>query len=135
MSTCLTRLERLRPELAHALDDAVAQAYAACPNGLLALCQARIRTLLGGPVTTDDVKIRAIADYATSPLFSPLERLALEFTEQYVMDVAGMPAELVATLRDRLGAEGVYALTMGLYAVDQAERLRISSGVHPGSVR
>jgi hypothetical protein len=135
MPSGLATVHRLRPEVGWVLDDAVEQADAACPAGLLGLCRARVRMLLGGAATVSDShdeKTRSVADYPTSPLFSDVERLALEFTEQFVIDVAGMPDDLVAALRDHLGTEGVYALAMGLYAVDQAERLDLSAAVHPG---
>jgi hypothetical protein len=45
------------------------------------------------------------------------------------MDVASMPDGLVEALRAKLGTEGLYALAMGLYAVDQIERLEISAAV------
>lgn len=135
MSTGLTALERFRPDARQALDAALEQAYAICPDGLLTLCRARIRMLLNATLPADDAKVRAVSDYATSPLFSDVERLALEFAEQYAIDVAAMPDELVAELRTRLGSEGVYALAMGLYAIDQAERLDISAAVHPGGTR
>ena len=132
MTSGTTTLTRVRPDAAQALDDALAAAYAVGRPGLLEVCRARIRTLLGGRMTTDDPKLRAVADYARSELFDDTERLALEFTEQYVLDVANLPDELVGALRDRLGDADLYALVMGLYAVDQAERLEISAGIYPG---
>jgi hypothetical protein len=124
-------LKRVRPDAADALDDALESAYAACPSGLLDLCRARIRTLLGARPAGDDPRLRAVADYARSDLFSDTERLALEFAEQYMLDVATMPDDLVAALHQRLGTETLYAFVMGLYAIDQAERLDISAAVHP----
>jgi hypothetical protein len=135
VSTGLIAVERLRPDARRALDAALEQASAACPDGLITLCRARIRMLLTATVPADDAKVRAVGDYATSPLFSDVERLALEFTEQYVMDVSAMSEELVAELRNRLGTDGVYALAMGLYAIDQAERLDVSAAIHPGGTR
>lgn len=135
MATGLAAVQRLRPDAYTALDTALERAHAACPDGLLAMCRARIRTLLGGAVATDDAKLRDVGDYASSPLFSAVERLALEFTEHYVLDVAAVPDELVGELRAELGTEGAYALAMGLYAIDQAERLERSAAVHPGAAR
>ena len=129
MSTAATTLQRLRPEAWQAIEFAVGQANDACPDGLLALCRARIRMLLGSPATATDPKSLAVADYARSDLFDDLDRLAVEFTEQYFMDVASMPDGLVEALRSKLGTEGLYALAMGLYAVDQIERLEISAAV------
>lgn len=135
MTTDSTALHRIRPEAAQALDDAVEQSYLACPDDLLQLCRARVRMLLGGAVAEQDVRLQAVADYGRSELFSDTERLVLEFAEQYVLDVANTPDHLVAELRRHLGTEGLYALAMGLYAVDQAERLALSTTVHPEMTR
>lgn len=126
-------LRTRRPEASAALEAALDQACTAGPDGLLPLCRARVRMLLGGVPETRDAKTAALADYAHSPLFDDIERLALEFTEQYVLDVAAMPDDLVHALREKLGAAGLYAFAMGLYAVDQAERLALSTTVHPGN--
>ena len=131
MTSGITALDQIRPEAARALDDAVAKAYAACPDRLLDLSRARVRMLLGGTVTADDPSLQGVADYATSDLFTDTERIALEFAEQYMLDVANTPDDLVAALHERLGSEGLYAFVMGLYAIDQAERLEISAAVHP----
>ncbi|HEU5266618.1 MAG TPA: hypothetical protein VFU35_07950 [Jatrophihabitans sp.] len=123
----------LRPTAFAALDEAYAAAVAACPAGLLELCGQRVRMLLGTPPGgARDAKTEALADYASSPLFSDLERGALEFTEQYVLDVAAMPDELVGALSRQLGPAGLYAFVMGLYVVDQRERLRLSAAIHGG---
>jgi hypothetical protein len=135
MTSGIATLNRLRPNAARALEDALDKAYAACPDGLLDLCRARVRTLLGGRVTSDDPRLQAVGDYATSELFDETERVALEFAEQYVLDVANMPDDLVAALHERLGTEGLYSFAMGLYAVDQAERLDVSAAVHPEVTR
>lgn len=127
----ISALHQIRPDVARALDGALQNAYAASPDQLLDLSRARVRTLLGRRVTADDPSLQAIADYARSELFSDTERLALEFAEQYVLDVANMPNGLVAAVRERLGIEGFYAFVMGLYAIDQAERLDVSAAVHP----
>jgi hypothetical protein len=123
----------VRPGAYTALEAAYAEGVAACPPRLLDLCGARVRMLLGGtPTPADDPKIAALAHYATSPLFSDVERCALEFTEQYVMDVAGTPDDLVADLQRQLGPAGTYGFVMGLYAVDQRERLDLTAAIHPG---
>lgn len=133
MPSGIAVLHRHRPEAARALTHALEQAEAAGPPGLLDLCRARVRMLLGGQHDTDDPRLLAVADYARSDHFSDTERLAIEFAEQYVLDVANTQDDLVAALQARLGPEGLYAFVMGLYAVDQAERLELSAAVHPGA--
>ena len=135
MAGGITALRQLRPDAAHALDAALDRAAAADPGGLLELCRARVRILLGGSVESDDPRLRAVSGYATSDLFTDTERIAIEFAEQYVLDVANMPDDLVAALHERLGTEGLYSFAMGLYAVDQAERLDVSAAVHPEVTR
>jgi alkylhydroperoxidase family enzyme len=120
------------------LDAALVEAEAAVAPRLLELCRMRIRMLLGVADRADlerDPQLAALADYPSSPLFDETERLALEFTEQYVMDVAGTPDALVAALVERLGPADAYGLVMALYAIDQSERLRISVRVHPEATR
>lgn len=97
-----------------ALRTALEEAHAVC-GPLLELCRQRLRVLLGSPHEGP----------ATDPP-TELERLALELTEQYVIDVAGTRAELVAALQTHLGPAGLYALVMGLYVVDQTERLALT---------
>lgn len=135
MPSGIAALHRIRPDAARALDEALVTAYTACPDGLLDLCRARVHTLLGGQPAADDPRLGAVADYARSDLFDDTERLAVEFAEQYVLDVANMPDDLVAALHQRLGTEALYAFVMGLYAIDQAERLDVSAAVHPAVTR
>src|SRR3954469_11084907 len=131
MTAIVTPARQLRPAGFRALDDALDAAAQLDVAGLLTLARARIRQLFGGHIDSDDPKVNAVSDYARSEAFDDVERLALEFTEQYVLDVAAMPDDLVAALHDRLGAERLYGFVMGLYAVDQSERLLVSTVVHP----
>lgn len=132
MSPGQSTFQELRPEAFAAMRTAVETAYAADADDLLPLCRARIATLVTGVPPVGDAKIQAVGDYATSELFTDTERLALEFVEQYVLDVANTPDALIAALRERLGVQRLYAFVMGLYAIDQSERLKISTTVHPG---
>jgi len=120
-----------RPAQFDAMQTIVEQAELAVPGQLLALCGARIRMLLGLPIEGDDPRFAELASYSSSPLFDDTERLALEFTEQYVLDVASTPSELVEELQRRLGAEGLYGFVIGLYGIDQSLRLSISATIHP----
>src|SRR6478752_668523 len=108
MGAGLTALRDIRPGAYAALDAAYDQAVAASPPGLLELCGDRVRMLLGSPVDGVDARTAALADYASSPLFTDVERCALEFSEQYVLDVAGTPDDLVASLQGHLGPAGLY---------------------------
>ena len=72
-------------------------------------------------------KIAALDDRAESVAFSPLERAALEFTEQFVISVSTMSDEQVEALRAHLGDEKTYAFAAALYVIEMTERLRIVS--------
>ena len=80
-------------------------------------------------------KIAALDDRAESVAFSPLERAALEFTEQFVISVSTMSDEQVEVLRAHLGDEKTYAFAAALYVIEMTERLRIISGVVFGNER
>ena len=128
-------MTRVRPEAAQAFDDALKKAYAADPDGLLELCAARVRTLLGGTVTSDDPRLQAVGDYARSELFNKPNGSRWSSPSNTSWTSRNMPDDLVAALHERLGTEGLYAFAMGLYAIDQAERLAVSAAVHPGATR
>jgi hypothetical protein len=80
-------------------------------------------------------KIAALGDWAASDVYSPLERAALEYTEQFVLSVSTMSDEQVEALRSHLGDERTYAFAAALYVVEMTERLRIVSSVVIGNGR
>lgn len=80
-------------------------------------------------------KIAALDDRATSDAFSPLERAALEFTEQFVISVSTISDEQVEALRSHLGDQKTYAFAAALYVIEMTERLRIILGVVLGDER
>jgi hypothetical protein len=121
----------MRPVPFGLLREAEDAATRAVSPDLMRVCRARIRSLMGRPLDSDDPRVASIADYAVSPLYSEAERLALEFTEQYIMDVSSMPEQLVADLQDRLGPAGLYGFVLALQVVDQSERLALTAALHP----
>ena len=125
--------EAIRPVPFEIMREARAAAAQATPGDLLELCGARIRMLMGRPAQSAGVRISSLASYHSSPLYTETERLALAFTEQYVMDVSAMPDDLVAALQAKLGPAGLYGFALGLYVIDQSERLALTAGIHPGS--
>lgn len=123
--------EAMRPLPFELIREARELAAVSTPGDLLQLCAARIGMLIGRPQTSEDPRMTSLADYASSALYTETERVALEFTEQYALDVAAMPDDLVADLQDKLGPEGLFGFVLGLYAVDQSERLALTAGIHP----
>jgi AhpD family alkylhydroperoxidase len=70
----------------------------------------------------------SLADWPTSPLFGETERVALSFTERFVIDVAGIgDAERVALFAE-LPAEQIGAFVIGLYTFDYERRTELAIG-------
>lgn len=105
---------------------------------LLELCRLRIAMLLG---CTDELVVRTpaavnagldesvvdvLADWPRSPRFGPIERACLAFTEQFVIDVAGMDDATTNAVRDELGDEGLANFVSALLVVEQRQRLRLT---------
>ncbi|MEM8906049.1 MAG: hypothetical protein AAGA17_13955 [Actinomycetota bacterium] len=122
-----------RPDVVAVLDEARQASWAATDGRRLELVRVRVAQLLDceaewsvatpgidlGPVTAHDV-----ATWPTHPAFDELDRAALAFAEQWVVDVAGMTDELVAPLRDALGDDGLSTFTNALMVIEQRMRLR-----------
>jgi alkylhydroperoxidase family enzyme len=79
-------------------------------------CALCLNSRRSGSGVDDDV-LQQVADWATSPVFSPAERRALSFTEQFCTDSAAIGDDLLAALQDDLGPAGLadLALVVGKY--------------------
>ncbi len=132
-------LSRLRPgacELLTALNERIWQAG---DPVLLELARVRVAQLTGNPAAARvrceyaaaaagpelEAKVAALPYYPGSPLFSAAERDAVEFTEQFVMDVGGMPEDMRAVLTRRYGTDGARALVTAIYVVEFTQRLQL----------
>jgi alkylhydroperoxidase family enzyme len=118
-----------------ALDAAYAAAWASTDAELLALCRDRIAMLLRhGPTVeamTDDDR-RELSRWATSATFTDRERAALDFTEQYVVDVAAMSDEQAGRLREHLGDEELVGFVNAILVLEQRMTLELAfAGVLP----
>lgn len=118
-----------------ALDAAYAAAWSSTDPELLALCRDRIAMLLRHPPTVDamtDDDRRTLSGWATSDAFTARERAALDFTEQYVVDVAALSDEQAGRLREHLGDEGLVSFVNALLVIEQRMTLELAfSGVLP----
>lgn len=138
-------LRRLQPDGAAELELMNDAAREATDPELLELCRCLIVSMLDdqAPDRLDDLvasgsgrdKLAALGDWAASDVFSPLERAALGFTEQFVISVSTISDEQVETLRAHLGDEQTYAFAAALYVIEMTERLRMVSGVVLGNAR
>ncbi len=124
--------------VASALADNHAAAWAAVEPRLLELARLRIAQLLGhdgelarrtpgatGPVLDDDT-VAALSSWPSSDRFDGRDRAVLAFVEQYVLDVATVTDEQVATLVEHLGAPGVSDFVHGVLVVEQRMRLTLA---------
>jgi len=138
-------LRRLQPDGAAELELMNNAAWKSADPDLLELCRCLIVSMLEGH-TPDQIdhpvasgigrdKLAALGDWAASDVFSPLERAALEYTEQFVISVSNMSDEQVEALRAHLGDEKTYAFAAALYVIEMTERLRMVSDVVLGNGR
>ena len=125
------RLRELHPASVAALSQANASAWESADAPTLELCRLRIVDMLGGvdPLPEDPVpgldpdKRAAVGGWATSALFSPVERAHLEFAEQFVMAVGIISDEQVAKLLEFRSDKDVYTFTAALYTIELTQRM------------
>ena len=137
------RLRELQPGASARLASANAAAWKATDPALLELCRCLIVAMLDADTGSragraivpglESEKLAALEDWASSDVFSPLERAALGFTEQFVLSVNTVSDEQVEALCVYLDEEAVYAFAAALYVVEMTERLKVVSGVVLGA--
>lgn len=127
-----------QPDVRASLAEAWMQAWATVDPALLELCRLRIAMLLGCDVEraartpaaveagSSDETIAVLADWPRSDRFGPRERACLAFTEQFVIDVAGMDDATVAAVREELGEQALVDFVSALLVVEQRQRLRLT---------
>jgi len=132
-------LGNLQPGASAGLARANAAARAATDPALLELCRCLIVSMLDAGAGSSAVhevvpglgqeKLVALQNWASSDVFSPLERAALGFTQQFVLSVSAVSDEQVGALRAHMDDEAVYAFSAALYVVEMTERLKMVSRV------
>jgi alkylhydroperoxidase family enzyme len=66
---------------------------------------------VGSELGLSDEKILALADYATSPLYSEAERVALEYADAITLSDRDVDDALFARLREHYGDDAIVELT------------------------
>jgi hypothetical protein len=132
------RLRELQPGPSAKLERANAVARESTDPALLELCRCLVVTLLdpganprssrGEAPEIEAAKLSALGNWANSAAFSPLERAALDYTEQFMTSVSTMSDDQVEALRAHLDDAAVYAFAAALYVIEMTERLRMVSG-------
>jgi alkylhydroperoxidase family enzyme len=82
---------------------------------------------LGQRVGVSREKLEALADHATSPLYSELERLVLRYAEEMTEKVQVDPA-LVEELKRALSPEALVQLTLSIAAANFTNRFNEALG-------
>jgi alkylhydroperoxidase family enzyme len=112
-----------------ALDAADAAAWKATDQELLAVCRDRVAMLLGHTQRLDAMSVddqKSLSAWSTSEAFTARERAALDFTEQYVVDVASMSNDQADALREHLGDEGLVSFVNALLVIEQRMTLELA---------
>ncbi len=124
------------PDVRQHLAEAWSAAWDAVDPVLLELCRLRVAMLLGcrpelevrTPAAVaaglDEGAVAVLADWPRAERFGPTERACLAFTEQFVIDVAGMDDRTVGSVRQQLGDQGLADFTSALLVIEQRQRLR-----------
>lgn len=122
-----------RPDVVAVLEEARQAAWAASDRRRLELARVRMAQLLGcgaelaastPGVELDEVTADDVAGWPVSDLFDDVDRAALAYCEQWVVDVASMTDELVSPLRSALGDDGLATFTNAVMVIEQRMRLR-----------
>jgi hypothetical protein len=131
--------ERLRhaPDVAEALDAAWDAAWSSVDPCLLELCRLEIAMILRNPVELesrtpaaaaagfDDHKVGALTSWMNSPMITAAERACLAFTDAFVIDVASLPDDTAAAVREHLGDAGLVDFASALLVLEQRQRLAL----------
>ena len=126
-------LYALEPEATRLLDQVNEQVWATVDPALLEIIRLRIAWLLGNTAgmrtrsrlaRVPEQKVAELSAYATSPLFTALDRDGIAFAEQFVIDVSGTSQESLDALRGHLGADHLRDFVTSVYLVEFTQRLQ-----------
>jgi alkylhydroperoxidase family enzyme len=137
--TIVDPLGEFAPEVSAILSRLMANLWGVTDPELLGLVQGRISQLLRNGAIRPDLRIpsdrlTALPQWPTSPLFSDAERVVLGFTEQFVMDVAGVSAEQRNSLGAQLDPAELGAFVTALYLLDYGQRTQMAlDALFPGA--
>ena len=97
---------------------------------LLTVCKLRVAMILGCDEEVesarqylDPSKADAIAQWASSNIFTDGEKSCLRFTEEFIIDVSSIPDASAVAVKDHLGEEGFVTFVNALLVVEQRIRL------------
>jgi alkylhydroperoxidase family enzyme len=131
LATDVDLLGEFAPEASTVVGRLMANLWGVTDPVLLELVRARIAQLLrNGSAVTGDVipseRVAALSQWPTSPLFSEGERAVLGFTEQFIMDVAGVSQEQRRSLAAHLDPAELGGFVTALYLLDYGQRTQMA---------
>jgi hypothetical protein len=118
-----------QPGLLAALTRLHESALDAVDSDLLELCRQRVTVLLGSePLRSGAASMSSSMSMSrsSSTTMTPTERACLDFTDQFVNDVASMTDEVVEAVRIQLGDDGLLNFTNALLVVEQRQRFHLA---------
>jgi len=131
------RLRQLQPANVEELARFRDAAWSAGNGARLELCRRLLAERFGGlealasppPPSAagevDPAKARAIADWATSPLFDAADRAYLAYTEQFSTSVAHISDQEVSALLEHSSEQEVFDFAVALYIIEMEMRMSI----------
>jgi alkylhydroperoxidase family enzyme len=112
-----------------ALDAAFGAAWKATDVELLSICRDRVAMLLGHAGVLEEMSAdeqKSLSAWSASDAFTERERAALDFTEQYIVDVASMSNDQANALREHLGDEGLVSFVNAILVIEQRMTLELA---------
>jgi alkylhydroperoxidase family enzyme len=130
-ATIVDPLGEFAPEAGAILGRLMANLWGVTDPERLGLVQARISQLLRNAAIRGELRIAperlaALPQWPTSPLFSDTDRVVLGFTEQFVMDVAGVSQEQRSSLGAHLDPAEFGGFVTALYLLDYGQRTQMA---------
>lgn len=138
-------LREARPGPTAELDNAYRCAVRVTDARLLELVRLRIAVLLGNPAavrapwvsleTLPDAVVARLPGWPHDAVFTERERDCLAFTEQFVMDVAGLSDADAQAMHRHFDPEAFYALVQAIFLMEYAQRLELAAGLLGAGLR
>jgi alkylhydroperoxidase family enzyme len=142
-ATDLDRIWGTRPEFYALFMEDYGRSIGRVDPIIVELCRLRIAQMVESafdlalryaPATAaglSEEKVAALADYPTSPLFTPREQACLEFTEQWVVQSSAISDDDVARLQEHLTPEEFIYFCKALSVLDQLARTNSAFRIEP----
>jgi alkylhydroperoxidase family enzyme len=144
--TELDRVWRLRPQYYELFMTDYHRSIERLDPGLIEVCRLWMATLLGSKLDLSmrykpalaagltEAKVKELANYARSPLFTQQERVCLDFAEQFAIQSSNITDDDVKRLSGVLSWEDVIYFIKALNALEQLSRSSTVFDIQPSNV-